>query len=202
LTQRLSNIFVQYHILKGGNYAGLPGGSTFDPIHTINLIKEDAFRNNKEVWFLFQDLNKAYDRVNIQLLCKCMLRLKIPTSFINLVLNFFTKHTNAIITSDSITMPYQMKVGIDQGEVISPLLWTIYYDPLFCRIKNLQQKYVASLCRLTSIDPLQYEQLKVECNLLGYLDNTTWIASSKEELEHMLSEANSYYTFMNIKVNK
>ena len=73
---------------------------------------------------------------------------------------------------------------------------------MFCRIKNLQQKYVTSLCCLTSIDPLQYEQLKVECNLLGYLDNTTWIASSKEELEHMLSEADSYYTFMNIKVNK
>ncbi len=79
-------------------------------------------KNNKEVWFLFQDLSKAYDHVNIQLLRKCMLHLKISISFINLVLNFFTKRTNAIITSDSITMPYQMKVGIDQGEVISPLL--------------------------------------------------------------------------------
>ncbi len=73
---------------------------------------------------------------------------------------------------------------------------------MFYRIKNLQQKYVASLYRLKSIDPVQYEQLKVECNLLGYLDDTTWIASFKEELEHMLSEADSYYTFMNIKVNK
>ncbi len=53
-----------------------------------------------------------------------------------------------------------------------------------------------------SIDPLHYEQLKVKCNLLGYLNDITWIASLKEELEHMLSEANSYYTFMNIKVNK
>ncbi len=91
-----------------------------------------------------------------------------------------------------------MKVGIDQREVISPLLWTIYYDPLFCRIINIQQKYVISLRRLTSIDLLQYKQLKVNCNLLGYLNNTTWIASSKEELKYMLSEADNYYTFMNI----
>src|SRR6266542_1837821 len=48
-TQRISHIFVSHNILKGGNYAGLPGGSTFDPIHTINLIREDAMRNNKEV---------------------------------------------------------------------------------------------------------------------------------------------------------
>ncbi len=37
---------------------------------------------------------------------------------------------------------------------------------------------------------------------MGYLDDTTWIASSKEDLETMLSIADSYYTFMNIKVNK
>ncbi len=138
--------------------------------------------------------------MNIQLLCKCMLRLKIPTSFINLILNFFIKCTNAIIIFHSITTSYQMKVGIDQGEVIFLLLWTIYYNPLFCRIKNLQQKYITLLYRLTSINLLQYKQLKVKCNLLGYLDDTTWIASSKEELKYMLFD--SYYTFMNIKINK
>ena len=123
-------------------------------------------RNNKEVWFLFQDLSKAYDRINIHLLRTCMLRLKIPSTFIDLILSFFTRRTNAIITSSLITIPYDIKVGIDQDEVISPLLWTIYYDPLFYRIKNLQQKYSVSVNRLISIDPLQYEQLKVECNLL------------------------------------
>ena len=49
---------------------------------------------------------------------------------------------------------------------------------------------------------MQYEQLKVKCNLLGYLNDTTWIASSKAELEEMLHIADSFYTFMNIKVNK
>ncbi len=131
-----------------------------------------------------------------------MLRLKIPSTFIDLILSFFTRHSNAIITSSLITTLYDMKVGIDQDEVIFPLLWTIYYDPLFCRIKDLQQKYSVSVNRLVSIDPLQYEQLKVECNLLGYLDDTTWIASSKAELEKILHIANSFYTFMNIKVNK
>jgi len=63
--------------------------------------------------------------------------LKISSTFTDLILSFFTYRTNAIITSTSVTAPYDIKVGIDQGEVISPLLWTIYYDPLFCRIKGL-----------------------------------------------------------------
>ncbi len=66
-----------------------------------------------------------------------MLRLKIPSTFIDLILSFFTCHTNTIITSSSITTPYDMKVGINQGKVISLLLWTVYYDPLFCHIKDL-----------------------------------------------------------------
>jgi len=37
---------------------------------------------------------------------------------------------------------------------------------------------------------------------LEYLNDTTWIASSKEELKQMLSKTDSYYTFINIKVNK
>ena len=49
LTQRISHIFISHNILNGDNYAGLPGDLTFDPIHTINLIREDAMRNNKEV---------------------------------------------------------------------------------------------------------------------------------------------------------
>ncbi len=49
LTQRISHIFISHNILKEDNYAGLPGGSTFNPIHIINLIREDAIRNNKEV---------------------------------------------------------------------------------------------------------------------------------------------------------
>src|SRR6266498_3017586 len=49
LTQRISHIFISHNILKSDNYADLSEGSTFDHIHTINLIQEDAMRNKKEV---------------------------------------------------------------------------------------------------------------------------------------------------------
>src|SRR6266498_4651898 len=49
LTLRLSTVFTQHCILQEGNFTELPGGSTFEPIHMINLIREDAIRNNKEV---------------------------------------------------------------------------------------------------------------------------------------------------------
>jgi hypothetical protein len=56
------------------------------------------------------------------MLKKVLYRLKLPPSFINLIVNIFTNRTNRIFTDVGITDPYKLLVGIDQGEVISPLL--------------------------------------------------------------------------------
>ena len=37
-----------------------------------------------------------------------------------------------------LTQEYRMENGIDQGEIMSPLLWIIYYDPLFTKIKKIK----------------------------------------------------------------
>jgi len=49
LTNRLSRIMAKHNILKGNNFAGLPGGSTEIPIKLMNMIIEYAKENNKPV---------------------------------------------------------------------------------------------------------------------------------------------------------
>ena len=49
-----------------------------DHIHTLNLIIEDAKENNKELWIMFQDMSKAYDRVNKKLLYRSLERICVP----------------------------------------------------------------------------------------------------------------------------
>jgi len=72
LTNRLSRIMAKHAILKGNNFAGIPGGSMELPIKIMNMILEDAKENNKPVWILLQDLSKAYDRVDLSILRKAM----------------------------------------------------------------------------------------------------------------------------------
>ena len=64
------------------------------------------------------------------MLKKAIERIKIPAPCINLILNLFSNRKNRVITHHGVTDPYDVIIGIDQGEVISPLLWCIYYDPL------------------------------------------------------------------------
>ena len=75
-------------------------------------------------------MSKADDRVNIFMLRKAMARLCIPSFFINIITNLFLNRSNSVFTAYGNTDPYNVIVGIDQGEVISTLLWVIYYDPL------------------------------------------------------------------------
>ena len=49
ITNRLSKIIAKHNILRGNNFAGLPGKSTDKPIKTINMIIEDAIEHNKEL---------------------------------------------------------------------------------------------------------------------------------------------------------
>jgi hypothetical protein len=123
LTRRLMKIFKKYNVLKGNQFAGLPGSSTFEPLRIINEVIQDANENDKELWILSLDMSKAYDRVNIFMLEKAMKCLKLPNSFINIIKQSFLNRTNQVFTAKGLTDPYDMLVGIDQGEIISPLLW-------------------------------------------------------------------------------
>ena len=65
-----------------------------------------------------------------------MSRIKIPQKFINIIRNSLINCKNRVITDLGMIEEYHMNNGIDQGEIISPLLWIIYYNPLFCKIEN------------------------------------------------------------------
>ena len=122
LTNRLSKILQKHNVLRGNNFAGLPGKSTDEPIKMINMLMEDAIEHNKELWILFQDLSKAYNRINLQILTKALERIKLPSHLITMIINLFTDRRNSVFTVFENTPQYDIKIEINQRKVISFLL--------------------------------------------------------------------------------
>ncbi len=58
-------------------------------------------------------MSKAYDRINLFMLQKVMLRLKLPLSFTTFINNLFTNKYNRIFTIHGIIDVYKVLVGID-----------------------------------------------------------------------------------------
>ena len=204
LTERLGGICKENNILKGPNFAGLPGESTMEPIHLLNNICEEAQEEGKELWVLFQDTAKAYDTISLDMLERALKRIKIPGKIIDLILEPFKERKFRVITSLGLTQPITAEDGIDQGETISPLLWRIFYDPLLCKIQeNSKLGYITECKWNPDLSKPNNEKsvLKVRQAAIAYMDDTTWIARSKKDMDSILDEARIFYKANDSQIN-
>jgi ribonuclease HI len=203
ISKRLNKTLSNVNILQYNNRAGLLGEATFQPLQFLKHITEHHRIYNKELWVSIQDLSKAYDRVNVSLLKLALRRINIPPHLIEILCNLFTNRYNQIILHHEVSAEYKILQGIDQGEVVSPLLWIIYYDPMFERINNDPKLNIKlSVPKIININnPDSDLEIILYIAVLAYLDDTTWFASSPQQLEEQLKVANDFYTMANIKIN-
>jgi hypothetical protein len=172
-------------------------------INTIIEFCNDKSKR-KHFYILLQDLSKAYDRVNIDLLQLALQRIGLPKQFIDITISLFKNHFNQIIFDDHLNDLFDLKTGIIQGESICPLLWVIYYDPMFQAINKTNFGGITLSTNLTKniFQNDDFHNIQINMKLQGYLDDTTWLSENLDDLSQHLQIADEFYNFANIKINK
>ncbi|GET62832.1 RNA-directed DNA polymerase from mobile element jockey-like [Rhizophagus irregularis DAOM 181602=DAOM 197198] len=205
VTTRLSKILADNQVLQGGNFAGLPGGSTDIPIKMLDaIIHQRRFdkSDDQELWIVSQDISKAFDAIDLNMLRLALIRLHIPSLLIKFIINLFTRRNNKIITHHGDTSGYRVRIGIDQGEIISPLLWVIYLDPLLATLnREACDPFILKSSALLDYSPIEYEQHNLPVSHITFMDDSTLIASSKRGIEDRLSITAEFYTLNNTQAN-
>lgn len=151
------------------------------------------------MWFLMLDMSKAYDRINIHMLKKALERIKMPKKITQILTSLFSNRTNQVFTPTGLTDPFDMITGIDQGEIISPLLWIIYYDPLLTRIRNTNLGFRMEARECLDLYENIYCTKSITFPGCAYMDDTGFIANNKLNLERILRIADSFYKLNDIK---
>ena len=66
---------------------------------------------------------KAFDSVSLEILKNALTRIKLPDIIINFILSLYEKRKIKVVTSFGLTSEFEVVDRIDQGDVISPLVW-------------------------------------------------------------------------------
>src|SRR3989441_2752155 len=141
-----------------------PGKGTTDAIFIVRQIQEKLLGKQKELWMAFVDLEKAFYRVPREVLWWALRHAGVEEWMVNVIKSLYEGVTTAVKRNAEESESLEVKVGVHQGSVLSPILFNIVMQAIADHFKK----------------GLPWELL--------YADDLVLMAESRLELEERLTE--------------
>ena len=86
--------------------------------------------NHKSLQLLFIDITSAFDTIDFTILLSRLSNIGTTGNAFNWFKSIITTRTYSVKINYSFSQPYSLNVGVPQGYVLSPILFSIYLQPL------------------------------------------------------------------------
>ena len=96
------------------------GRSTTEQIFNLRIFCEKYVQHQQDLYHVFIDFKKAFDRVWHAALLATMKKYNISTDLIQVIKNIYNKATSAVLFNGSIGDWFRTTVGVRQGCLLSP----------------------------------------------------------------------------------
>ena len=108
----------------------MPGVGTTDAIFIMRQLQEKYLAKRRNLYLVFVDLEKAFDRVPRKVIWWAMRVVKIPEWIITLVKAMYDNARSRVKVDCEYSDVFSVNVGVHQGSVLSPLLFLIVLEAL------------------------------------------------------------------------
>ena len=111
-----------------------PGSSTTEQIFNLSILCERYLQHQQELYHVFIDFKKTFDRVWHAALWATMRLYNINTNLINAIQNLYDKATSAVCFNGSTGDWFRTTVGVRQGCLLSPTLFNIFLERIMADV--------------------------------------------------------------------
>jgi len=120
IRQQIESDDIQFEFMKGK-------GTTY-AIFMARKMQEKFRVKGKKLYFGFVDLEKAFDRVPREVISWAMHKLGVEEWLVSAVMSMYTGAKTVVRTFYGNSKGFEVKVGMQQGSVLSPLLFVIVME--------------------------------------------------------------------------
>ena len=185
-----------------------PGRSTTEQIFNLRILCERYLQHQQDLYHVFIDFKRAFDRVWHAALWATMRLYDINTNLINAIQNLYDKATSAVCFNGSTGYWFRTTVGVRQGCLLSPTLFNIFLERIMAdaledhkSTVSIGGRTISNLRFADDIDALAGSELEL-ANLVERLDETSTaygLQISAEKTKLMTNNPNGISS--NIRVN-
>ena len=106
----------------------MPGIETVDAIFMVRRMQEEYQKKDKKLCMCFVDMEKAFDRVPRKVMEWAMRKKGLSEVIVRAVMSLYDGAKTRVRFESAYSEEFEVKVGVHQGSVLSPLLFTIVVD--------------------------------------------------------------------------
>ena len=104
------------------------GRSTIEQIFNLRVLCERMLQHKRELYHVFIDFKKAFDRVWHEALWNTMRAYNISPNLVDAIQQLYMKATSAVFNNGKIGDWFRTTVGVRQGCLLSPTLFNIFLE--------------------------------------------------------------------------
>ena len=125
-----SIIIRQVVSIDDSQFGFVPGRGTKDAIFVVRQVQEKYLAVNKRLYMAFVDLEKAFDCVPRKVIWWALRKLGVEEWIVRLVQGMYSTAQSRVRFGEGFSKEFEVKVGVHQGPVLSPLLFIIVLEAL------------------------------------------------------------------------
>ena len=184
----LNRLTPQAETITAEEQAGFrPGRCTTEQIFSLRILCERYLQHKQDLFHVFVDFKKAFDRVWHAALWSTMKLYNINANLIKVLESLYNKATSAVYYNGSVGEWFRTTVGVRQGCLLSPTLFNIFLERIMTdALENHEGSVSIGGRTITN---------------LRFADDTDALAGKEDELVKLINHLDTTSTKCGIEIS-